>query len=132
MAPTPSSDEHPAIALARRYLVAMEAGDLDEAHKLLAADAAVTFPSGARLAGVGAIAAATRRRYRACNKTFERFDVVERPRGAVVYCIGTLSGAWADGTEFAGIRFIDRFEIEDGAIVRQEVWNDSAYVRPPG
>jgi len=123
--------DSPAVALVRDYLTAMEKGDLDRARKLLAKDAIVVFPSGRRLESVDAIDAATRRRYRACNKTFERFDVIERPQGATVYCIGMLSGAWADGAAFSGIRFVDRFEIAGGAIVRQEVWNDSAYVRPP-
>lgn len=120
---------HPAVAVAQDYLRAMEAGDLDHAQHLLAADALVIFPGGACLAGAPAIAAATRRRYRVCVKSLERCDVLPRPRGAIVYCIGTLSGAWADGTEFADIRFVDRFEIEDGAIVRHEVWNDSAHAR---
>jgi len=29
-----------------------------------------------------------------------------------------------DGRPFEGIRFIDRFEIQDGLIVKQDVWND--------
>ncbi len=47
----------------------------------------------------------------------------------MVYCTGTLEGQWLDGSAFAGIRFIDRFEVEAGRIVRQDVWNDLAEVR---
>ncbi|MDO7593790.1 MAG: hypothetical protein MUQ90_00250, partial [Burkholderiaceae bacterium] len=42
----------------------------------------------------------------------------------VVYARGTLSGNWLDGEPFSGIRFIDRFEVVDGLLVRQDVWND--------
>jgi hypothetical protein len=48
---------------------------------------------------------------------------------AVVYTRGTLAGEWPDGTAFGGIRFIDRFEVTDGFITRQDVWNDLAEVR---
>ena len=49
--------------------------------------------------------------------------------GAVVHCHGTLSGTFADGAEFQGIRFIDRFTVRDGKLVDQRVWNDMAEVR---
>jgi hypothetical protein len=42
--------------------------------------------------------------------------------------MGTLHGVWLDGTPFEGIRFIDRFELADGRIQRQDVWNDMAEV----
>ena len=42
----------------------------------------------------------------------------------MVYILGTLYGRWTDGSTFAGIRFVDRFEIREGLIVLQEVWND--------
>ena len=45
---------------------------------------------------------------------------------AGVYCRGTLAGVWPDGATFAGIRFIDRFEVESGKITKQDVWNDIA------
>ena len=48
----------------------------------------------------------------------------------VVYCRGTLAGEWPDGRAFAGVRFIDRFEIDDaGRIVDQQVWNDLGEAR---
>ena len=45
------------------------------------------------------------------------------------YTRGTLAGEWPDGTAFSGIRFIDRFEVTDGKITQQDVWNDIAEVR---
>jgi hypothetical protein len=56
----------------------------------------------------------------------EGCDLCEMPDGTrVVYIRGTLHGQWPDGTDFAGIHFIDRFELRDGLIRRQNVWNDA-------
>jgi len=44
----------------------------------------------------------------------------------VVYSIGTLYGEWIDGTPFEGNRYVDRFVVQDGQIVKMDVWNDSA------
>ena len=65
-------------------------------------------------------------RYRFVRKTYDGFDGF----GDVVYCHGTLAGEWPDGTAFAGIRFVDRFELCDGKLIKQDVWNDIAEVRP--
>ena len=55
---------------------------------------------------------------------------MEAPRAAaVVYARGALSGEWPDGAAFEGVRFIDRFEITGGKIVRQDVWNDIGEAR---
>jgi hypothetical protein len=51
--------------------------------------------------------------------------------GVNVYVRGTLHGRWRDGSAFDGVRFIDRFEIRDGLIVRQDVWNDAGELRNP-
>jgi hypothetical protein len=48
----------------------------------------------------------------------------------VVYCHGTLEGCWLDGTAFSGVRFIDRFLVQGGLLVSQDVWNDLAEHRP--
>ena len=44
----------------------------------------------------------------------------------IVYSIGTLYGAWPDRTPFEGNRYVDRFVVKDGRIVKMDVWNDSA------
>lgn len=44
----------------------------------------------------------------------------------VVYSVGTLYGEWPDGTPFEGNRYIDRFVVKGGEIVKMDVWNDSA------
>ena len=67
-----------------------------------------------------------RQRYQRAAKTYDRTDVCMVDGRTVVYWMGTLHGTWLDGTPFAGIRFIDRFELADGRIQRQDVWNDMA------
>jgi 4-oxalocrotonate tautomerase family enzyme len=105
-----------------RYLQAMEARDLDLAATFLAPNVVMTFPGPYRMTSIPEMVERARGRYRFVNKTYERFDAM----GTLVYCFGTLAGEWLDGKPFAGIRFIDRFELEGGLIVRQDVWNDLA------
>ena len=109
----------------RAYLDAMERRDLDAARALLAPGFAMTFPGGVRMTTLEELIAWARPRYRHVAKTYQRFDAL----GGVVYCFGTLHGAWPDGAAFSGIRFIDRFELSGGRIVRQDVWNDMGEVR---
>lgn len=67
-------------------------------------------------------------RYAWVKKRFEQTDVVHgaTDREAIVYNIGTLYGAWPDGTPFEGNRYVDRYVVRDGLIVQMDVWNDSA------
>ena len=37
-----------------------------------------------------------------------------------------LYGEWIDGTPFEGNRYVDRFVVKGGQIVKMDVWNDSA------
>lgn len=43
---------------------------------------------------------------------------------------GSLSGEWPDGHVFAGIRYIDLFEVKGGRLHRQDFWNDLGKHRP--
>jgi hypothetical protein len=67
-------------------------------------------------------------RYKWVKKRFERTDVVAGAslEGAIVYNIGTLYGEWPDGEAFEGNRYVDRYVVRRGKIVKMEVWNDSA------
>ena len=67
-------------------------------------------------------------RYAWVKKRFERTDVVSGATHdeAVVYNIGTLYGAWLDGTPFEGNRYVDRYVVSRGLITQMQVWNDSA------
>ncbi len=116
----------PEIAIVRAFLRALEARDLARARALLAPGFAMTFPGGVRMQSLEELIAWAAPRYRFVKKSFERFETCG---GGVVYCFGTLAGEWPDGRPFAGIRFIDRFELSEGRILRQDVWNDLAEVR---
>ena len=62
------------------------------------------------------------------KKTLDQFDVVSDGAATTVYVYGTLAGQALDGSPFDGVRFIDRFALDDGLIVSQMVWNDLAEV----
>ncbi|TNF63134.1 MAG: tautomerase [Rhodobacteraceae bacterium] len=108
----------------RAYLDAMEARDLDRAGTFLGAGFTMQFPGAAPMNTLAQLVEWSKPRYRFVKKTYERFDAGMSAEGPVVYCFGTLHGEWLDGSAFEGIRFIDRFQLSEGLIVRQDVWND--------
>lgn len=113
--------------LVKNYLQVMERRDLESAQAMLSDGFIMQFPGAAPMRRLAELLEWVASRYRFAKKTYEGFDAVQTPGAAVVvYCRGTLSGEWLDGTGFAGIRFIDRFEIVGGKIIRQDVWNDIA------
>lgn len=112
--------------LVRDFLAAMEARDLDRARGFLAEDFEMTFPGGVRFTALEDLVAWAKDRYRGVTKTIEAVEELPAAGATVVYCHGTLAGEALDGTPFAGIRFIDRFEITAGKLCRQAVWNDLA------
>jgi 4-oxalocrotonate tautomerase family enzyme len=116
-------------ATVRSFLDAMEARDLDTAETLLGKGFVMTFPGAAPMKTLQELIDWARPRYHFVKKTYEGFDVANTEGGPVVYCRGWLSGEWPDGSGFANIRFIDRFELTDGKITRQDVWNDIAEVK---
>lgn len=113
-----------ALAIVRKYLAASEARRLDEARRLLAPDAELSFPGG----GYGSLeemVAAAAGRYRWVKKAPTAWDAAGRADGTVVVVTtGTLFGENLFGVPFQGVRYIDRFELRDGKITRQQVWND--------
>ncbi|MEL6233605.1 MAG: nuclear transport factor 2 family protein [Pseudomonadota bacterium] len=128
MTPKPDLTPIEAEAVVRAFLAAMEARDLARAQAMLAPGFEMVFPGPVRFSTLQALVDWSRSRYRTVRKRFAGIDAV----GDVVYCRGTLSGDWPDGTPFNGIRFIDRFELSQGLLVRQEVWNDLAEHRERG
>lgn len=113
----------------RAFLERMQERDLDGANRMLAPDFTMCFPGGATMHRLDELLQWARTRYREVAKDFERFDECWTGEGATVYCSGTLCGTWLDGRSFAGIRFIDRIEVANGLIRRQDVWNDLAETR---
>ena len=119
-----------ASALVRQFLERMQARDLPAAKQMLAPGFEMRFPGAAPMSRLEQLVEWGRGRYQRVGKTYERFDESWGDEATVVHCSGTLHGVWLDGSAFEGIRFIDRFEIVDGLITRQDVWNDLAEVRP--
>ena len=113
-------------ALVRRFLALMEAREVEAAAALLAPDVEMLFPGGARFERLEDLIGWARTRYSRVAKRIDRVDTAPARGGTVVVVQGVLYGEWTDGTAFDGIRFIDWFELEDGLIRRQHVWNDLA------
>ena len=116
-------------ALVRTFLEAMEARDLPRAAALLADDFTMEFPGSGTLTRLEELVAWASGRYRFVKKRLAAFDTCDKGDHAVVVCHGELFGEWPDGSAFDGVRFIDRFEVRDGRLARQCVWNDLALAR---
>lgn len=112
--------------LTRQFLALMQARDLAAASALLAPDFVMHFPGHTAMHKLGELVDWAKGRYTSVAKDYERFDESWADGFTVVHCSGTLHGVWLDGSTFEGVRFIDRFEIADGKIRRQDVWNDLA------
>ncbi len=113
----------------RAFLTAMEARQLPDAQALLAPGAVMQFPDAPPMYRLSDLVAWAKTRYRHVRKTFHAFDTMVTDNHSVVVCHGELSVVWLDGSTFYGVRFIDRFELTDGLITRQDVWNDLALIR---
>jgi hypothetical protein len=98
------------------------------ARAFTAADMKIRFTGGRTMKQPGDTSAFNAGRYAWVKKRFERTDVVMGATDdeAVVYNIGTLHGAWLDGTPFEGNRYVDRYVVQHGLITQMDVWNDSA------
>jgi len=122
----PATAPRPAEEIVTAFLSAMEARDLEAAKSYLSNDFAMTFPGGARFTRLGDLVEWARTRYQSVSKSYDGFDTAFHGTTSIVFCYGTLSGTWLDGTKFSDIRFIDRFKLEGETITSQMVWNDLA------
>ena len=104
----------------------MQARDLSAASALLAPEFVMHFPGHTAMHTLSELVSWAKGRYKSIAKDYERFDESWGDGVTTVYCSGTLRGVWLDGSSFEGVRFIDRFDIADGKIRRQDVWNDLA------
>jgi ketosteroid isomerase-like protein len=102
------------------------AGERTVTDELMSPQIEVTFTGGRRFAKPEDVKPFNAARYSWVKKAIERYDVAFAGDEVVVYSIGTLYGAWPDGEAFEGNRYVDRFVIRDGKIVKMDVWNDSA------
>lgn len=110
-----------------QYLQAMENRKLDTATTFLSDGFVMQFPAAEPMTKLEQLIEWAAPRYQSVRKTYDGFDAMQGAGdAAIVYCRGHLSGEWPDGSSFQDIRFIDRFELIDGKITRQDVWNDIA------
>jgi SnoaL-like domain len=112
--------------LVERFLVASMVPDPEAAARCMAPDLIITFTGGRIFHHPRESTAFNATRYAWVKKRMERSDVVPGEDETIVYNIGTLYGAWPDGTPFEGNRYVDRFVVRGGLIVAMSVWNDSA------
>lgn len=118
------------VACVQSFLDAMAVRDLARAGSMIGTGFVMHFPGAAPMNALQDLVEWARDRYQSVGKTISQYDHVPSQGGAeVVYCYGTLHGVWPDGTAFADVRFVDRFELKGGLITRQDVWNDLAEVR---
>ena len=117
-----------AAKIVRTYLRLVEERDLDAASEFLADDVSIVFPGGRTFGSLTDQVTSSAGRFRSVKKTLDQLDVVSDGAETTVYVYGTLAGQALDGSSFDGVRFIDRFALNDGQIVSQMVWNDLAEV----
>jgi ketosteroid isomerase-like protein len=123
----PVTDETAQAAdLVERFLVASMVPDPETAGTFMSADVAIIFTGGRKFKHPRDATAFNAMRYKWVKKKMERTDVSPGNGETIVYNTGTLYGEWHDGTPFKGNRYVDRFVVRDGKIVRMDVWNDSA------
>lgn len=120
--PAPS----PPAELCVEFLNALGGRDLERAKAMIADGFEMIFPGPARFTEFADLMAWAAPRYRTIAKQIERVEEAPMGESVGVYVSGTLYGEKPDGTAFEGVRFIDRFDVRGGKIVRQEVWNDMA------
>jgi hypothetical protein len=123
-----STFETDARRVVEEFLEASMVPDPVRARTYMAPDVRITFTGGRKFNDPAGTAAFNAARYRVVKKKFERTDVVAggTDEEAIVYNIGTLYGEWPNGDPFEGNRYVDRFVVRRGKIVRMDVWNDSA------
>lgn len=110
------------------YLRTLMIPDPAGARRFIADDLRIRFTGGRAMRDPAECAAFNASRYAWVQKRFERIEVVcgATEEEAVVYSLGTLHGAWPDGSAFEGNRYVDRYVVRHGLITEMQVWNDSA------
>lgn len=98
------------------------------ASRFVAADLEIRFTGNRLMNDPAQCAAFNAVRYAWVKKRFGPTETVAGGTDAltVVYCTGSLYGAWPDGSPFDSNRYVDRYVVSHGLITHMEVWNDSA------
>ena len=126
MANANKDETRAAAEIVEHFLEASMIPDPVAAAKYISPALKITFTGGRIYHHPRESAAFNATRYAWVKKRMERSDVVPGTTETIVYNLGTLYGAWPDGTTFEGNRYVDRFVVRNGLIVDMQVWNDSA------
>src|SRR4051794_4160913 len=108
------------------YLTASMIPDPDAAAAYMRPGTVITFTGGRDFDHPRGPTGFNAKRYRLVKKKMDRFDVCPGADENVVYSVGTLYGEGIDCTPVEGNRYVDRFVVRAGQIVKMDVWNDSA------
>jgi hypothetical protein len=112
--------------IVRDFLDASMVPDPERAATYMAESVTITFTGGRVYGHPSGPTAFNAMRYKWVKKDMRQFDVAVGPEGTVVYSTGYLYGERPDGTPFEGNCYVDRYVVENGLIVKMDVWNDSA------
>lgn len=110
------------------YLRTLMIPDPEGARRFISPTLRIRFTGGREMRDPAECAAFNAGRYAWVKKRYERIEVVcgASAEEAIVYSLGTLHGAWPDGSPFEGNRYVDRYVVRNGLITEMQVWNDSA------
>lgn len=110
------------------YLKILMIPDPDTARKFVAPELIIHFTGNREMHDPAECAGFNKKRYAWVKKRIERTETVVGGTAdeTIVYSLGTLYGAWPDGAEFEGNRYVDRYVVRGGLIIQMDVWNDSA------
>ncbi len=129
--PAPDAARDPtaaAVEVVETYLRLHMIPDPDSARAYCAPDLEIRFTGNRLMHDPAEATAFNKSRYKWVKKKFGPTHVVAGggAEETIVYQTGTLYGEWLDGTPFEGNRYVDRYFVRHGKIVKMEVWNDSA------
>jgi hypothetical protein len=115
-------------AIVDEYLRLLMIPDPAAASQFIAPELRIRFTGGRAMKAPAECTAFNATRYQWVKKKMESTETVAggTPEHTVVYSLGTLYGAWPDGTPFEGNRYVDRYVVKHGLITEMDVWNDSA------
>ena len=124
---TPAPARPDACEIVSAFLEHLGQRHLKDASALLSDNFVMFFPATKPMHQLEQLIEWSTSRYNRIAKSIQSVEALQTAgEETVVYCRGTLSGEWPDGSTFSDIRFIDRFELINGKITKQEVWNDLA------
>lgn len=116
--------------VAAAFFAAMARRDVAGIKALLAPGFIMTVSGNHRFTDIEAFFAYSRTRQGAVRKQIAGYDVSQTGGTITVYAHGTMSGTWLDGSPYEQVRFVDRFEIQQGQISKLDVFSDMAEFRP--